>query len=173
MQSACSRNIACSRLSMKGLNVTILCRGHQQDRKGEGAFGLQQPPPKDGCAMYHKVCYTCPSSGLPWVLRKVLRRSGNWAKAGACVANIVTPQDTQDGPQKFRIRWCQTFSTCSGRSTHAIPGSRAAADLEAEIIHFLPSRPQHLPVVLSRIEASDDVPRRAAPRFGTRFPYMA
>ena len=36
------------------------------------------------------VCYTCPRSRLPWVLRKVLRTSKTWAKAGARAAIIVT-----------------------------------------------------------------------------------
>ena len=37
----------------------------------------------------YKVCYTCPSPGLPCVLRKVLRRSETRAQTGACAANIV------------------------------------------------------------------------------------
>ena len=39
--------------------------------------------------IYYKVCYTCSRWSLTWVLRKVLRRLGTWAKAGACLANIV------------------------------------------------------------------------------------
>lgn len=64
------------------------------------------------------------------------------------------------------------FPICSGLSPQAIPVSRAAADLEAVIVHFLPSCPQHLPVVLSRVEASDYVPGLAAPWSGTGLPYM-
>ena len=41
------------------------------------------------CGKYYNVCYTCPTSSSPCVLRKVLRRSEICAKAGACAANIV------------------------------------------------------------------------------------
>ena len=41
-----------------------------------------------GCK-YHNVCYTCPVSRLHEVLWKLLRRPALWAKAGACVANVL------------------------------------------------------------------------------------
>ena len=41
----------------------------------------------ESISIYYNVCYTCPNSSLPRVLRKVLRRSETWAKSGACVVN--------------------------------------------------------------------------------------
>ena len=81
---------------------------------------------------YYNVCYSCPSSILPRVLRIVLQRSESWAKTGACVANIVI----QAGP----LLCCKQIQTCTHRenSLEHEAYEEPCGRYESEICFFIP-----------------------------------
>ena len=77
--------VACQTLIQMHVYVGQCIQGHL---KWQSKMGQKIHIVKDH-ALFDNLCYTCPRSSLPWVLQIVLRRPKTWAKAGACIANIV------------------------------------------------------------------------------------
>ena len=67
-------------------------------------------------------CYTCPRSGRPSLMRKVLQAPESWAQAGACVTDMAvqaacTIQVTLDMPQPLHLQTTHGLQTSWSRST--------------------------------------------------------